>query len=437
MLTTWNKLKGHESLQYYIEKKPLVQKALDHGLEEVTTSFLALYEKCISLHGHPSGYYQRGKIFFDQGKTIEFLDDVASLIGTGNAKDYLGQNSTDCLAIGRGFAEANLYNQAIKALTQAIEKDPSNNEAYFERAIVYFEIGNFNLAFVDYLQSGVRPKSIQSIDDTGGDYSKFALGIGLGCLKGGSDSAVDFVPSLFASAYGLGKGLWAFASDPIGVSKDFVDSCKSCIEFLKENISSELLVQIMPELKECLELWDHLDENKKGYYVGYVIGRYGVDFLAWGGCVKGLKLFRDLKRANPTLTLESATASPKNLENLIAASEEHFKNREAFKKKCKLHRGQQEKHIVGTNNFQLGKSELTISLERMEQLASSRLGQGIPSRFTFGEAGYKEIIDFGEEIGIHVHKDTKMRTPTSIGEIHYDKVGNYHIVPIYPKCFKE
>lgn len=128
--------------------------------------------------------------------------------------------------------------------------------------------------------------------------------------------------------------------------------------------------------------------------------------------------------------MEAAATSTINLQELVTASEQHFKARELFKKKCKIHVGRQEKHIPGANNFQDFKSELTISVPRLEKLASSRLGTGTPSRYTFGEAGYKEIVDFGEEIGIHVHESTLYRTPTSIGEIHYDKKGHYHVVPI-------
>ena len=60
------------------------------------------------------------------------------------------------------------------------------------------------------------------------------------------------------------------------------------------------------------------------------------------------------------------------------------------------------------------------------------MGEGVPVRFSFGEAGYKEMVDFGETIGIHVMENTRECILTSLGEIHYNKVGGYHIVPINP-----
>lgn len=135
------------------------------------------------------------------------------------------------------------------------------------------------------------------------------------------------------------------------------------------------------------------------------------------------------------MTLEAAALSPANLKELAIESDKYFKARAAFKKKCKLHKGQPEKHIRGATNFQEGKSELTISVKRLEKLTSSQLGEGIPRRGTFGEAGYREVVDFGEEIGIHVSDAKKtaiIRTRTTIGEIHYNKKGEYHVVPVHP-----
>jgi len=50
---------------------------------------------------------------------------------------------------------------------------------------------------------------------------------------------------------------------------------------------------------------------------------------------------------------------------------------------------------------------LTISIEHLEEIVSSKIGEGVPSRFSFGEAGYKEVVDFDEIIGIHVDRQTK------------------------------
>ena len=60
----------------------------------------------------------------------------------------------------------------------------------------------------------------------------------------------------------------------------------------------------------------------------------------------------------------------------------------------------------------------------------------MPSRFSFGEGGYKELVEFDEVIGIHVDIKTNSRIQTSIGEIHYNQIGGYHVVPVDPNKIK-
>ena len=257
-----------------------------------------------------------------------------------------------------------------------------------------------------------------------------------GALKGGYDSVENFVPSLFSTIHGMGKALWAFSGDPIGISTEFFQTSVELVKFVKDNLSVELLAKVVPELKECFLKWDELDAEKKGHYIGYVIGRYGVDILAWNGCARGMKLYRDLKRANAIMTLETASISSMHTEEMIKASKDYFKWREEYKSTCSMHIGRQGKHIPGEHNFEKGKSELLISSERLKEMVRSRHGGGIPHMKTFGEANYREFVDFGETIGIHVSKKTKIRTPTTVGEIHYGKKGKYHVVPGHPDVVK-
>jgi filamentous hemagglutinin len=49
-----------------------------------------------------------------------------------------------------------------------------------------------------------------------------------------------------------------------------------------------------------------------------------------------------------------------------------------------------------------------------------------------GEPGYKEIVNFGEEIGYNINMETGVKTPTTWGTIHYSNDG-VHIVPTYPR----
>lgn len=401
---------------------------INKSYEKITDLFLKIYDNCIRVHQHPTAIYERGRICFDRGDTEGFVNDIFTLI-------EMGHEATPEVnfELGKAYNDANLFNHAIKILSEVIQKKPQLKEAYFERAIAYFETGNLQLSLEDYLNYGIRPTFLKDHDHK---HFLFSVGLGLGCVKGGFDSAIHFVPSLLSTEYGLGKGLWALSSDPIGVSKELIEETFNCIEFIRNNLSSELLVALVPELQECIQIWDQLDEEKKGYYLGYVIGRYGIDALICGASTRAIQVYRNLKRANTLLTLETASLSQSNADALAKASEEYFIFRQEYKKKCKLHIGQQEKHILGSNNFEVGKGELIISVEHLEEIIPIKLGEGIPTRFTFGEAGYKEVVEFDEIIGIHVVEKTGERFPTPIGEIHYNKNGEFHVVPVSPDKLK-
>ncbi len=52
------------------------------------------------------------------------------------------------------------------------------------------------------------------------------------------------------------------------------------------------------------------------------------------------------------------------------------------------------------------------------------------------EAGYRERVNFEEEIGVYVFP-TGIREPTSFGVIHHDSDGRYHVVPARPDSLEE
>jgi len=79
--------------------------------------------------------------------------------------------------------------------------------------------------------------------------------------------------------------------------------------------------------------------------------------------------------------------------------------------------GSQGKHIVGHNNYLVGRSILSISMKEAQQLINIYAGRG---RYINAN---KEKVDFGRQIGFYVNENTAI--PTSIGIIHYSK--NVHI----------
>jgi hypothetical protein len=96
----------------------------------------------------------------------------------------------------------------------------------------------------------------------------------------------------------------------------------------------------------------------------------------------------------------------------------------------KLHQGQQDKHIEGTNNFDPRRSVLT---DPDPQGLLDRFGgtgtavNDVPG----GQPGFRERVNFGKIIGNFVDDDTGRSYPTTNGIIHYSKKGA-HIVPSNP-----
>jgi hypothetical protein len=91
-----------------------------------------------------------------------------------------------------------------------------------------------------------------------------------------------------------------------------------------------------------------------------------------------------------------------------------------------LNESKQGKHIPGHNNYQEGKSELTITMSEASNLVSQFSGKGMP----IGDN--KERVNFRKTIGIYKDPLTGTSVRTTIGVIHYSKTGT-HIVPARPK----
>lgn len=91
-----------------------------------------------------------------------------------------------------------------------------------------------------------------------------------------------------------------------------------------------------------------------------------------------------------------------------------------------IHKGRQGKHMKGHNNYQEGKSYITITIEEAHDLVNKFSGTG--EKLTSN----KERVDFGKEIGKYVDPQTGEEKSTTVGLIHYSKDG-CHIVPARPK----
>ena len=99
----------------------------------------------------------------------------------------------------------------------------------------------------------------------------------------------------------------------------------------------------------------------------------------------------------------------------------------------KINAGKQNKHILGTNNYNQSIASgvnRSILKENPQQLLDDFAGTGqrIPNT-------NKERIDFGKIIGQYYDPKTNTYIDTTRGIIHYDSKGGAHIVPAPPKGY--
>jgi filamentous hemagglutinin len=89
----------------------------------------------------------------------------------------------------------------------------------------------------------------------------------------------------------------------------------------------------------------------------------------------------------------------------------------------------QSRHVPGSPGFVRGKSELLAPADELAPFLGK--GQPIVPGKSFGQAGYRERVDFGVPIGIHRPTFGGPAELTSVGIVHYSKTG-FHIVPGRP-----
>ncbi len=136
---------------------------------------------------------------------------------------------------------------------------------------------------------------------------------------------------------------------------------------------------------------------------------------------------RYVPQSQETATIDADTATV-SLDNLTA--EQYTVDHDVFVAYPKtVHKGRQDKHIVGSNNYIVGRSIFAGNKQQAEALIQQYSGTGQQ----LGEN--KERVDFNKEIGYYVDGSSGKRYPTTIGIIHYSKSGA-HIVPAKPNNCK-
>lgn len=418
-------------------------KGIDHlykGYEHITDIFFNFYTGCIAKNDSLQAHYERGKIFFNRGIYEDAIDDIKPLIDHSIQQFpyVIGTQKEEFLLIkGQIEFESGAYDKAIDTLTDLIKNDPKNKEAYFTRALAYFETGNFDRAISDYNASGKR-KSITKISPN--VSIEFSQSLMSGLIDGGKEAILDFIPSLCSSIYGLGTCTWAFAQHPIDSTINFCNACEQMAKVTAKyfkTLDGEKVEGYVHEIKLLCEQFDQLKDAEKGRQIGYCIGRYGVDIFAINKFMKGVEAFKKLKNANRICSLEAMTLSLADKEALIASALKHKAEREAYFKNVKIHWDKQRKHILGSHNFIEGGGIITLNPLEFEKLVKEYVGKGQKVTGEFGMANYKERVDFGVIIGeyaLKIEGKPIQFFPTSKGIITHAKDGTVHVYPTNPKA---
>lgn len=233
-----------------VESAATCKQKINECMAELTNQYALLFEYCLKNHSNLNSLHDYGMFAYRNNNFEKSLEALSLMVDQAVKLGQLEQLNTEFYhSLGSVCIEVMAYDKAVKYLTESIAKDPSNKTAYFDRALAYFEMGNFDQAIEDYLASDKGKTIPISIKEASKTFTEAFLN---STLKGMADAAVEFVPSLCNSAYGLGETLWISAQHPLESAKNFanaayamgecaVDYCKGldrskvegCIEQIK------------------------------------------------------------------------------------------------------------------------------------------------------------------------------------------------------------
>lgn len=414
--------------------------------EECNRLIQQLFSLCRKSHISLRTYYERGFHNIALNNNIEAMDQIQALIDyshKSNSSKYLTSQTFEQLGIACSLSLE--YSRAIEALTEAIEQVSDNKNAYFERAIAYFELKQFDLAARDFILSGKENQLLPAHDPF---KILFSQGLVIGAGQGLYAAASELPSSLLYSINGLGQLLWAGITDPIAVPEKLIDATTQFIEYLRKEDLTTLAQDMAPELYDLVTNWDTLNHKTRGEKAGFVLGKYGVDIFCAYGTTKFIQAYKNLRQTNSLCNLKTLTVSTQHQLEMLQATEYAAQQRALICASKKLDLGKQGKHLIGHNSYETlpAKDKVTKSIwthPDLEGKINQFLGKGqavIPSHtkrgyVEFGAPGYRERVDFGEVIGTYIDiKNGNKEFKTTQGIIHHSKDG-VHVVPCAPKEF--
>lgn len=416
-----------ERVQESLDEYAKVNKNADYFQKKVADSFLDYYN-CSCSHRYLQDIFDHGLLELALGHLNEAVIIADELVETAsrppNSVDALSANY--CLSLGITYSEALNYSKAIEFLSEAIRKNPSDKEAYLQRAIAFFETNQMEEAVQDFLQLDISQLLVYPAETSQVEFGKGFL---MGATGGLADGLIELPPSLWMSLQGISHLIWAGVTNPLDVPQNMITAVNEIMDYICTEEFSQIADDLAPEFCELVKNWKIHDSYNKGEKAGYLLGKYGVDILATCGISKGFKAFQELKNLNAlsnlhTLSLsDAAKLYTKTLGNSLAETRKHY-----FKT-VKYNYDAHNKHVLGHNDFRPTRS--VWDHPDPEGLLRKFGGKGVPHKGTPGAPGFRETVDFKEYIGIWKNEKGTVALPTTRGTIHYGKKGA-HIVPSDP-----
>lgn len=436
----------------------LCKQVLQDCSDKIINEYIELFEECLkNKRACLSVYHDYSLLAYLNNNFDKSFELLFKLINQAQETHQIDQlDSKVYHDLGSVCVEVMAYDKAIKYLSEAIRLDPNNKEAYFQRATAYFETGNFDQAIQDYLMSD-KTNTIAVSNKASKGFTEALI---TSVRQGAFESAIDFVPSLSGSIYGMSKTLWAthWSTHPLNPQvseniKNFANACYEigeCIVDYCKNVDEETINSYIDQIKTIYTHYDQLSDTEKGEIIGYTVGRYSVDILA--GALIGAGVAKRAQIVNKTVPLFSSIRNLKNVNRacnfdvmilseaekkaVLASSLEHTVARNNYFKNVKIHWDKQNKHITSKHNFLTGRGIITMETNEFETITKKYVGKGQRVEGSFGEGGYVERVDFEKIIGEYAEKingEIKY-TPTSKGIIKYAKDGAYHVIPSNPEA---
>lgn len=277
-------------------------------LNELRTNYFHIFESCSNEHKAPNALYYMALKHLEDGdhtRGLAALSNLFDKVDLSTLKSNLA--STLCSSKGEVQKELALYDEALISLKKAIDYNPKNQEAYFNKALVLFELGEWEKAAKAFNASDTI---IQPFDWSTPEHLEFSMGLTEGILVGVGKGLINVIPSAISSLQGLGHGLWAFVKSPKEVSSDVIQATQDLVDFLKTSETKDVIFEAIPELKDFFALDPH-QYQAQGKVLGTIIGKYGVDAFLLYGTGKALKTCQNLKKANGALTLHTLSKADK------------------------------------------------------------------------------------------------------------------------------